>query len=42
MAYRVLVTDYMWPSLDLEQAILGELGAELVVARDGVSPTTRG
>jgi D-3-phosphoglycerate dehydrogenase len=35
MSYRVLVTDYMWPSLDLEQAILGELGAELVVARDG-------
>ena len=32
---RVLVTDYAWPSLDIERGILGELGAELVVAETG-------
>src|SRR5262245_38854304 len=32
---RVLVTDYAWPSLDIEREILGELGAELVVAESG-------
>jgi D-3-phosphoglycerate dehydrogenase len=32
---RVLVTDYAWPSLDIERAILGEVGAELVVAGSG-------
>ncbi len=36
MTKRVLVTDYMWPTLDIERGILGEVGAELVVARDGV------
>ena len=35
MTRRVLVTDYMWPSLDIEQRILGEVGAELVVAAEG-------
>ena len=35
MTRRVLVTDYMWPSLDIEQRILGEVGAELVVAEEG-------
>ena len=32
---RVLVTDYAWPSLDIERRILGEVGAELVVAETG-------
>ena len=30
--YRVLVTDFAWPDLSLERAILAEVGAELVVA----------
>ncbi|MGE0755524.1 MAG: C-terminal binding protein [Pirellulaceae bacterium] len=29
---RVLLTDYAWPDLDLERAILAEAGAELVLA----------
>jgi D-3-phosphoglycerate dehydrogenase / 2-oxoglutarate reductase len=32
---RVLVTDYAWPSLDVERAVLGDAGAELVVAPTG-------
>ena len=35
MSSRVLVTDYMWPSLDIERGILAEAGAELVVAEQG-------
>lgn len=35
MSKRVLVTDYMWPTLDIERGILGEVGAELVVAQEG-------
>jgi D-3-phosphoglycerate dehydrogenase / 2-oxoglutarate reductase len=35
MSKRVLVTDYMWPTLDIERGILGEVGAELVVAETG-------
>jgi D-3-phosphoglycerate dehydrogenase / 2-oxoglutarate reductase len=35
MSPRVLVTDYAWPSLDIERSILGECGAELVVAGSG-------
>jgi D-3-phosphoglycerate dehydrogenase len=35
MTARVLVTDYAWPSLDIERAILGEVDAELVVAETG-------
>ena len=31
----VLVTDYAWPSLDIERGILAEVGAELVVAEQG-------
>ncbi len=30
--YRVLVTDYAWPSLDIERSILDPLDAELLVA----------
>ena len=32
---RVLVTDYTWPTLDVERAVLAPLGVELVVARTG-------
>lgn len=32
---RVLVTDFAWPSLDIEREILGRVGAELVVAETG-------
>ena len=35
MAWKVLVTDYAWPSLDIERQILEEAGAELVVAECG-------
>ncbi|MDX6627866.1 MAG: D-3-phosphoglycerate dehydrogenase / 2-oxoglutarate reductase [Gaiellales bacterium] len=35
MSARVLVTDYAWPSLEIERTILGEAGAELVVAETG-------
>ena len=30
--YRVLLTDYAWPDLEIEQTILAEYDAELVVA----------
>jgi D-3-phosphoglycerate dehydrogenase len=33
--FRVLVTDYAWPSLDIEREILGAVDAELVVAQTG-------
>jgi D-3-phosphoglycerate dehydrogenase / 2-oxoglutarate reductase len=29
---KVLVTDYAWPSLDIERDVLGSIGAQLVVA----------
>ena len=32
MSARVLVTDYAWPSLEIERGILRAVGAELVVA----------
>lgn len=35
MTARVLVTDYAWPTLAAEEAVLGAVGAELVVARTG-------
>jgi len=35
MSARVLVTDYAWPTLAIERTILGEVGAELVVAESG-------
>src|SRR5690242_3299734 len=34
-AMKVLVTDYAWPSLDIERAILSEVGAEVIAARTG-------
>ncbi len=33
--YTVLVTDYHWPTLDIEQRILSEVGAELLIAETG-------
>lgn len=39
MAYKVLVTDYVWPSVAPEQAVLAQVGAELVVAPDGSEAT---
>ena len=35
MTARVLVTDYAWPSLDIERDILAQVDAELVVAETG-------
>ena len=26
--YRVLLTDYAWPNLDLERSVLSDVGAE--------------
>jgi D-3-phosphoglycerate dehydrogenase / 2-oxoglutarate reductase len=33
--YTVLVSDYAWPSLEIEREILGRVGAELLVAESG-------
>jgi D-3-phosphoglycerate dehydrogenase len=33
--YKVLVTDYAWPSLDIERRVLAEVGADLIVAQTG-------
>jgi D-3-phosphoglycerate dehydrogenase len=35
MSFRVLITDYAWPNLDIERSILDEVGAEIVVAPTG-------
>jgi D-3-phosphoglycerate dehydrogenase len=35
VTYRVLVTDYRWPDLSVERAVLEPAGIELVVARTG-------
>lgn len=35
MNYKVLITDYAWPSLEIEESILGAVGAELVVSKTG-------
>ena len=42
MTYKVLVTDYVWPSVEPEQAVLAQVGAELVVAPDGSEDTLAG
>ena len=39
MRYRVLVTDYVWPTLDRERAILEPLGVELVPSPSGDEET---
>jgi D-3-phosphoglycerate dehydrogenase len=35
MKYKVLLTDFAWPDLDIERAILAEYDAELVVSPSG-------
>jgi D-3-phosphoglycerate dehydrogenase / 2-oxoglutarate reductase len=35
MARTVLITDYAWPSLDIERDILGQVDADLLVAETG-------
>jgi D-3-phosphoglycerate dehydrogenase / 2-oxoglutarate reductase len=35
MTRKVLVTDYAWPSLEIERRVLSKLDAELLVARSG-------
>jgi D-3-phosphoglycerate dehydrogenase len=37
MSFRVLITDYAWPNLEIERAILSEVGAEIVVAPNGTA-----
>jgi D-3-phosphoglycerate dehydrogenase len=39
--HKVLITDYVWPSLDPERAILEGNGIELIVAPDGREETLR-
>jgi D-3-phosphoglycerate dehydrogenase len=39
MAKKVLVTDYVWPSVEPERAVLARIGAELLVAPDGDEET---
>jgi D-3-phosphoglycerate dehydrogenase len=39
MSKKVLVTDYVWPSVEPERAVLAEIGADLVVAPDGSEET---
>ena len=42
MSFSVLVTDYVWPSIEPEKAVLAEIGAELVVAPDASEDTWQG
>ena len=39
MSQKVLVTDYVWPNLDVERKILNEIGVEVVAAPDGDEDT---
>ena len=39
MTKKVLITDYVWPSVEPERAVLAKVGAELVVAPDGSEET---
>jgi len=36
---KILVTDYVWPNLDVETEVLSEIGAELIAAPDGEEDT---
>ena len=36
---RVLVTDYAWPDLEIEQKVLADSGAEVVAAPEGTEAT---
>ena len=33
--YKVMMTDYAWPSVEPERKVLEEAGAELIVAESG-------
>ena len=33
--YRVIMTDYGWPTVEVERQVLAEVGAELIVAETG-------
>ena len=35
---KVLITDYIWPDLEVEERVMGSLGAELVIAPNGSEP----
>ena len=37
--FKVLVTDYVWPSVDPEREVMASVGGELVVAPDGSEET---
>ena len=39
MPFKVLVTDYVWPSIEPEKAVLERIGAELMVAPDSSEDT---
>ncbi len=39
MTYKVLVTDFVWPSVEPERAVLAKAGAELIVAPDSNEDT---
>jgi D-3-phosphoglycerate dehydrogenase len=41
MRYKVLLTDYAWPDLEIERAILAEYEAELIVAPAGDAATLK-
>src|SRR5262245_204786 len=40
--FKVLLTDYAWPELDIERRILAEIDAELVVASEQDEATLAG
>ena len=42
MTWKVLITDYVWPSTDPERAVLEAGGAEVVVSPDGNEETLAG
>ena len=35
MSFKVLITDYAWPNLDIETGILSKIGANLVLPKVG-------
>lgn len=39
MADKVLITDYVWPDLSIEERILGEAGLEIIAAPNGEEDT---
>ena len=36
---KVLITDYVWPSVEPEKKVLAKLGIDLIVAPDGNEDT---